>query len=521
MILSSFTDGPPKYFEGYCFSGTDYVAEEDGHRAYVSSGGSVPPGLDGCYAVIRKTDAGVEFGTDARGLRRLFVYQNGAQWAVGSSLYELADHLRSCGVDLQPCLPVLRAFGVRKSLTAQLSTLQTIFQDITLVPSYCVVRVEHDVVSVVPRAEPADRVPYEQDLQVYIETWLSRFQTLYQHPDSQFTIDLSGGLDSRLVFAFVLASGALELPRGRIRVVSQVNLLDDYIAAQAIADKHGVTLNHPRGEIVRGRSSIETATASWKDTCLGLYLPLYVNPHQFDALSIKGHGAGGGTFRDIYTDATLGRRLESLSGEMPKRLYDEYRDLADSALRKMANERPGVDVGKLLYREYRNRFHFGHAPQRRPAYSPVNSILTDRLGDRPGFEPKNIYYDALDCLVPGLKNEAYDHISKMPAASEPSAASRRVHDLQISPGSVYAPEVLPPTKPASTRAALRELHLTAREVLQDDGVQDLIGDRTVIGRCEEALEHVLSAEKPLRANDPDNQDVSFVLATAFAAGVLL
>ncbi|MGM1028354.1 MAG: hypothetical protein ACQEWM_00635 [Actinomycetota bacterium] len=296
--------------------------------------------------------------------------------------------------------------------------------------------------------------------------------------------------------------------------------MDDYVAAQVIADKHGVTLNHPRGEIVRGRSSIESAIASWKDTCLGLYLPLYANPHQFDALSIKGHGAGGGTFRDIYTDATLGRRLESLSGEMPRQLYDEYRDLADSALRKMADERPRVDVGKLLYREYRNRFHFGHAPQRRPAYSPVNSILTDRLGDRPGFEPKNIYYDALDCLVPGLKNEAYDQSSKMPAASEPSAASRSVRNLQISPGSVYAPKVLPPTKPASTRAALRELHLAAREVLQDDGVQDLIGDRTVIGRCKEALEHVLSAEKPLRANHPDNQDVSFVLTTAFAAGVL-
>ncbi len=263
MIISSFTDSPAKYFEGYCFSGSDYVAEEDGYRAYVSSGGSVSPGLDGCYAVIRKTDAGVEFGTHARGLRRLFVYENGAQWAVGSSLSELADHLRSHGVHLKPCLPVLRAFGVRKSLTAQLSTLQTIFQDITLVPSYCVVRVEHDVVSVVPRAEPADYAPYERDLQVYVETWLSRFQTLYQHPDSRFTVDLSGGLDSRLVFAFVLASGALELREGRIRVVLYRCASDrrqawrdvespawgDSSRSEQHRDRHGIVEGHMPGSL--------------------------------------------------------------------------------------------------------------------------------------------------------------------------------------------------------------------------------------------------------------------------------
>lgn len=518
MIISSFANAIDYEFEGYCFSGNDYIAGAEGHRAYVQSGGSVPPGLDGCYAIAQDDDDGVIIGTDARGLRRLFLYEGASAWAVGTSLYELVEHLRLHGIDPEPCLPVLTAFGVRKSFTAQLNTLQTIFQGITLVPSYCAVRIDRGGPRVFLLESAVHEESYEENLQKYVETWLSRFQTLSSHPDSLFTIDLSGGLDSRLVFAFALASGALKEQPGRFRVISQKNLPDDFAAATNIADKHGVSLNYPRGEVIRGESTTANAVSSWRDTCLGLYLPVYLSPHQFDPLSIKGHGAGGGTFRDIFTEATLERRLESLSPEMREDLHGEYRDLAVTSLSRIAAERPQVPVGKLLYREFRNRFHFGHAPHRRPMYSPVNSILTDSLADRPDFDPNNIYFDALDCLVPGLKNEPYDKASKSPARPAPSAAAMRIQKIDVEPGSVYAPETLPRTKPVSARGAFEELYSTARDSVLEDGVRELIGDHEVIDRCEAAIESALGGEKPLRANHPDHKDVSFVLAAAFAAG---
>lgn len=519
MILSSFADTIDREFEGYCFSGNDYIAEHEGYRSYVEAGGSISAGLDGCYAIAQSDARGIEIGTDARGLRRLFLYEEASSWAVGTSLHALVQHLRHNGVETEPCLPVLSAFGVRTSFTAQLNTLQTIFRNITLVPSYCSVRVERGAARIVRRPDWLNDEPYEEALRTYVETWLSRFQTLAMHPDTQFTIDLSGGLDSRVVFAFALASGALAESDQRFRVVSQKGLADDFTAASRIADKHGVTLNGPGGTVVRGASSTAHAIDSWKDTCLGLYLPIYMNPHSFDPLSIRGHGAGGGTFRDIYSDATLGRRLESLRKEMRADLFGEYRGLAIGSLERVAAERPQVPVGKLLYREFRNRFHFGHAPHRRPTFSPVNSILTDPLADQLSLAPNNLYYDVLDCLVPGLKNEPYDNPAKSPADPLPSAPVARLQSFDVNPGTVYAPPPLPRVRPASARAAFEELYAAAQHHVRDDSVREVIGDHDVIDRCVTAVQRLRREERPPRANHVDHKDVSFVLAAAFAAGV--
>src|SRR5699024_8217870 len=132
------------------------------------------PGLDGCYAVIRNAGEAIEVGTDSRGMRRLFLFDDASAWAVGTSLYELVEHLRFHGIDPEPCLPVLSAFGTLKTFSAQQNTLQTMFRGITLVPSYCNVRIDAAGPRAVPRADQVEEAPYEDMLRSYVETWLSR-----------------------------------------------------------------------------------------------------------------------------------------------------------------------------------------------------------------------------------------------------------------------------------------------------------------------------------------------------------
>lgn len=518
MLASSFTGAPDTPFEGYCFVGDDYVAESTGYRQFVHRGGTVSPGLDGCYTIARPTESGFEIGTDARGLRRLFLYRDGDTWAVSSSLYQLVDHLRAHDVGLKPCLPVLRAMGAPKGLSAQLNSTQTIFENVTLIPSFCQVLIDHDTPVLRVSDLPESRKSYEEALSDFIATWLSRFNTLASHPQSQFTMDLSGGLDSRVVIAFALRSGALHAQPEKFRISSQPNSRNDFAAAQAIAAQHQLELN--TGKLpTRVNSGTDLALQKWQDTSLGVYLPIYLSPFAFDPLYIRGHGAGGGTFRDIFTHTSLKERIHSLRPHLDSSTFDAYADIVLGDFADISSMRPHVDAQKLHYREFRNRLHFGHAPHNRPAYTPVNSILTDELADRPDFDTMNLYYDTLDSLVPGLKNEAYDDPSKLPTDVEPSAASRVVGRPSPRIGSVYSSDHLPSVASVSPRAAFEQLYTDAARALRDETVQDAIGNRDVHRRCQEALKRVRESSSRARANHQDHKDISYLLAAAFAVGI--
>jgi hypothetical protein len=108
MAISSFSPPEEESFDGYAFIGADFIAGSAGFSRFRASGGTLAPGADGCYAVLRRSGDAWEAGTDARGLRKLFMYREGDVWAVGTSLLGLSSHLRSHCVTLRPNLAILR-----------------------------------------------------------------------------------------------------------------------------------------------------------------------------------------------------------------------------------------------------------------------------------------------------------------------------------------------------------------------------------------------------------------------------
>ena len=408
---------------------------------------------------------------------------------------------------------------MRKALTANLNSSRTMFRDVVLVPSFCSVRIGESGPEVVPLPRPEGTPSYEDALREHVATWRGRLETLKADPRTTFTIDLSGGLDSRVVFAFAHASGLFRADPSRFQLVSQERMPEDFAAASRVARRFGVPLNGPELP-PRTASSVANALASWRGHSLGLYLPVYLNPYEFDPLSVRGHGAGGGTFREIFSDTTLRNRLESVRGAFPPDLFEEYADTVVDDLAKLSAMRPEVDPQKLHYREFRNRFHFGHAPHLRMMYSPLNSILVDRIADRPGTHDRRTYYDLMDALVPDLKNEPYDDPAKAPTTAGPSAIAEALRDLPARPGRVFASaRHLAGPSANGQRAAFDAFYREATLALKDSAVRDAIGDARVVKRAKAFLETIKTRGGRPRANDPGHQDASYVLAAAFAAGV--
>lgn len=520
MTISSFSPPREETFEGYAFVGADFIAGPAGFASFRSTGQSIGPGLDGCYALTRRTAAGWESGTDARGLRKLYLYRRGDTWALGTSLHDLASHLRTHGVALRPDLAVLRALGVRQALTAQLNTSHTIFHDVVLVPSFCTVRIEADG----PRIVETDRIEgasgYEEALGQHLRTWRSRFETLVQDHRTTFVADLSGGLDSRVVFAFAFASGLFDNAHSRTQIASQERMPEDFVAASAIARQYGVALNGPAMPM-RTPTSPDQALENWKHHSLGVYMPVYLSPHSFDALSVRCHGAGGGTFRDIFTGTTLRDRLLSTRKNFSDESFEEYSAKVLGDLDALCRMRPEVDPQKLHYREFRNRFHFGHAPQTRTTFSPLNSIMIDAIADRPGADDRQTYFDMMDSLVPGLKNAPYDDSAKAPDSTSPSPVASRMARIRPEPGQVFAQHSPGPAEKRDQRTAFSALYdLTARSLKRSD-VQEVIGDARVIRRTRTFLHEVREQSGRPRANAPGHQDAAYALTAALAVGAPL
>ncbi|MDN5654656.1 MAG: hypothetical protein L0G46_06155, partial [Kocuria sp.] len=63
MTISSFSPPSEESFEGYAFVGADFIAGSDGFSRFREGGGTLGPGSDGCYAVLRRTATGWEAGT--------------------------------------------------------------------------------------------------------------------------------------------------------------------------------------------------------------------------------------------------------------------------------------------------------------------------------------------------------------------------------------------------------------------------------------------------------------------------
>ncbi|WP_157235875.1 hypothetical protein [Brachybacterium sp. P6-10-X1] len=516
MMISSFSPPREESFEGYAFVGADFISGSDGFSRFRECGGTLGPGSDGCYAVLRRTASGWEAGTDARGLRKLFLYRKGGSWALGSSLHDLVSHLRVHHAALTPNLAVLRALGVRQALTAQLNSTHTIFHEIELVPSFCAVHIDETGPQVIPFSPRYASSGYEEALAQHLFMWRSRFATLTSDPRTTFVTDLSGGLDSRVVFAFALASGVLDDGSARVQVASQERMPEDFAAATRIASEHGVNLNGA-AKPMRTPTSPERAVENWKHHSLGVYMPVYLSPHVFDPLSVRCHGAGGGTFRNIFTGTSLKHRLTSTKKNFEDATFEEYSSIVLGDLEALSALRPDVDPQKLHYREFRNRFHFGHAPQTRTTFSPLNSILVDAIADRPDADDRRTYFDLMDSLVPGLKSLPYDDPSKAPKRHTPSDTARRMAQIHGAPGRMFADLREGQADKRDQRRAFSLFYSMAARAVSSSTVQEIIGDPRVLTRTRQFLREVQEQSGRPRANATGHQDASYVITAAFAA----
>ncbi|WP_431812889.1 hypothetical protein [Kocuria sp. cx-455] len=493
ILYSSFTHAPMHDFQGYCFVNADYVYGPRGaHARYDNTGEAIGPGHDGCYVTVRPVGNTWEFGVDALGMAKLFVYEEGGVWAISSSLATLVDHLREHGVRLRPNYPQLAGLAVNKRLTSQMSSFRTIFEGVRLVSSSDVVLLHRDKIQTRPVQRAARPQTYKAGLSSFLELWLSRLVGILKDGRAHLECDLSGGIDSRTVFAIVMAS-ALRVDGAwdRIDFRSNANNEADFNVAQEIAKTYHVSLNSPgpreNARLRKGRRPV-----SWRDTCMGNYLLPYFHKVGSHPFAMHCHGSGGEVHRSAYAGASAEKLAKENESAMPAHLYGVWHDDFLETIDALTAQDPSMDPMQLHFREFRNRLHFGHRPHGSVVLSMLNSAALNFMADYPeAMNTRQLYFDIMENLMPGLANIRYDLDKKSPSSENLQNVTHVDSSCLSNIGNVYAQAEWESGMSVNSRPyLLADFLIDARSALAHKGVrsfvlpEDLISARAALEQCE-------------------------------------
>lgn len=365
FVRSSFCENDGgHFFSGLAFVKNSVVIGKEGFCEYLEENEfNAEEFVEGRFSLFFDSGGYAFCKTDAAGQDVIYYYLEGGEWAVSNSFYLLLKHLKENSAPLSFNCKAARACLVEHSSAAQLLSNHTLVNEIRVLPLGFDIRINLDGIpngfELIKRSVgPADEKgmssgDYKELLSDYVIDAASRTRALLSRYKDRSVIDITGGVDSRVVLAFVLM--AVDDLSG-LNFCSNRHREDDYAVAKKLAGEFGfdVKNNQVRRDTVASREAYEI----WKHGNLGVYFPVYM-PNGGKAQSVlRLHGAGGECYRPFY-----GKSAVEITGIIDKKYSSKISTGYCRALMESLQEAgvSAVDKSSMLwhYYNFRSRFHFG------------------------------------------------------------------------------------------------------------------------------------------------------------------
>jgi len=511
FLLSSDRPLPEHFFSGHCFVGPDLIIGAEGYKAFrAAHPDRRGPGLgeDGCYALLERHGSGWRLGTDYKGFCHLYYYARGADWAVSNSFTALLDHLRGRGISPTPNLAPLAAYRAAPDLVRTLMSYETPVREIRLLPSFYALDLGTEGARPVAAPVVLDQPGYGEALATFLRTWQARLAGMLSDPRLSFDAHVTGGLDSRTVFAMVQsAARGLGGDARPVCYISQTNRALDFSVASEIATAAGIELNPSipgRGAPGRRLSSAESV-AKWRAKFLGGYSHIMFPIR--GACTTRGvlAGVGGEAHRQVYNESFATLPIEGIADHVARKFRDPEHfadwkrslDEADAILRTHPQAHPLAMVRS--HREFRDRYHSGH----NSFWNLSCLILASRLLEpcsnalKPeAFRAGQILYDIMANTLPEVLYLNFETPEKSPDGAVVARIPQLEWNCAPAPGQVYMKpfsEEGPPPDPDQV-APLQLVLEQARRGAAAPGAFGLLG-RPFCRRSLEGLESMVQEKK--------------------------
>lgn len=451
FLFAKGLEAPDGFFQGYCFSGADYIFGAQGAETYrASTGKRIGYGLDGCYVTTENLEGAVRFGNDYAGYKVLYYYHDGDIWVVSNSYALIVDHLRGISVDTVPNYAHLSGIIGLGSAHHQLSSFETPTRGVRVLPRGCNLIISDDK-AIVERWPEGFTRSYAEGLEAHLETWLRRFETLMLDTSSGFTIDVTGGVDSRTNFALAAKAGERLGRRGeqpRLNCGSSPSNVRDLEVATKLTAEFSLELNDARrfaGHALTAAESFST----FRNLNAGVYYPIYLPTEGPFPGKISIGGGGGEIHRRFYENHKKSSSVSDFLKTYSNSLTHPWMGLEYSRDVNSAMKTASWGNSNRLrahYREFRHRFHVGRSPRYGVTFTPLDSVSADVAQSQAGadrLDEGQFNYDVMGSLYSSLLDMPFDQEGKAPAASVRSRLVRVPVASEARPGRVWAPDIEP------------------------------------------------------------------------------
>jgi hypothetical protein len=422
FVLSSEDPAPPKdHLAGIVYTRDSVIFAQAGLESYLKTRGrlDIDSHLDGRFTLVATAGAETLVATDPLGQDTLFYYREDEYWAISNSFWALCEVVQHSGYSLDLYLPPLLAPFIQHSLGDQLVSENTPVAQMKVLPLGHYSVIDWNSRSLTHKQLPSAIVHapaqgcYADILSDYARVWIGRFRCLSEKLTGSMSADISGGRDSRVVLALILASG---VSTEGISFQSNPRMEQDYAIAQQIA----ATCHFEIRNRAPSRALVDTDTAYrlWRFGNFGIYLPVYLPAYSLPPVSVHLHGAGGEVLRQFYS-ASAGQIVKVV------RRYFEQSDLHEMVKREIEVSlgASGVDLEHPLsmnhhYLHFRSRFHFGRNWYRSLSNPLVTPLVSAELIAASNLLPTDrrcegqLLCDLLLLLQPQLAYLPFDRSSK-------------------------------------------------------------------------------------------------------------
>lgn len=440
---------PPQghYLHGYAFVGSDYIYGQEGASARAEETGElVSSGHDGCYMVCNSQGPETwTFGTDGAGFKRIFYYHDGKHFVVSDSFARTIDEMRDLGIPVLPDYVQLSAMN-RVSPLSQMATPSTLARGVRLLPVGAVLTISASAALETfpsPFSQPAS---YVEELGRVVQTWVARFATLLSDPRARLELELTGGRDSRAVFALFLAAKDAVGENCSDKITFRSHALKgdttDMEIAEDLTKAEELELNG-QFDIPRRTLSGSQKFERWRAISLGSYHPIYFPGSHPDPWLVGFTGGGAGNQRTVYEHNFGSSDPEVMVSRLSRRLAHEFLrgEFAHSLRNSLSGVIPtpawGTDWLREHYRQFRGRLHAGRAPMQGPKFAPLGSESVDRARIAGGLSVivgAQLNYDIIASCAARLLSVDFDDPDKNVTPAVRGKITQVTSELYNSPG---------------------------------------------------------------------------------------
>lgn len=355
------------FINGWISFDNMYISSSKIIDLFFRMGGTIPTASEGRYIICENRKNKIDIQTDPMGQDLLFYYISDNYWAISNSYYSLVNYLKRKNINISLSLAACCSFFLPGSYGNQLLSNSTLSNEIRIlgIDKKLSIDKKSKKIKITKNKTEYNHVNANSKkgieiINQWLSIWLSFIKTAIDN-NEVINIDISGGRDSRMVLALILAS---KVDLTKIRFISNPNAAEDFKIASILANELKFQLNKEQRKTQFHHIPSEKKYDLWKAGSMGVYTPVYFPSKISITSDFHFHGGGGELYRHLFTKKP--KELYKFWVNYDKKhscienfslLHDEFQQGIKDSNSHM-NDRYGLDKH---YFHFRNRLHFGRA----------------------------------------------------------------------------------------------------------------------------------------------------------------